>query len=88
MVESDHLDHLVTEINEKLVVPLPGFQAQLLIQGKWHCIGYNNFWIMFIWPLGGLAHKSQITVIGKLGHLTEEKLKPIHVHYGGDMAID
>ena len=28
------LDHLVTEINEKLVVPLPGFQAQLLIPGK------------------------------------------------------
>ena len=34
MVESDHLDHLVTEINEKLVVPLPDFQAQLLIPGK------------------------------------------------------
>ena len=34
MVESDHLDHLVTEINEKLVVPLPGFQAQLVIPGK------------------------------------------------------
>ena len=34
MFESDHLDHLVTEINEKLVVPLPGFQAQLLIPGK------------------------------------------------------
>ena len=28
------LDHLVTEINEKLVVPLPGFQAQLLIPGN------------------------------------------------------
>ncbi|CAH3124249.1 unnamed protein product [Pocillopora meandrina] len=28
------LDHLVTEINEKLVVPLPGFEAQLLIPGK------------------------------------------------------
>ena len=28
------LDHLVTEINEKPVVPLPGFQAQLLIPGK------------------------------------------------------
>ena len=28
------LDHLVTEINEKLVVPLPGFQAQLLVPGK------------------------------------------------------
>ena len=37
------LDHLVTEINEKLVVPLPSFQAQLLIPGKWHCIGYKNF---------------------------------------------
>ena len=37
------LDHLVTEINEKLVVPLPGFQAQLLIPGKWYCIGYKNF---------------------------------------------
>ena len=28
------LDHLVTEITEKLVAPLPGFQAQLLIRGK------------------------------------------------------
>ncbi|XP_068704558.1 52 kDa repressor of the inhibitor of the protein kinase-like [Montipora foliosa] len=28
------LDHLVAEINEKLVVPVPGFQAQLLIPGK------------------------------------------------------
>ena len=28
------LDHLVTEVNEKLVVPLPDFQAQLLIPGK------------------------------------------------------
>ena len=28
------LDHLVTEINKKLVVPLPGFEAQLLIPGK------------------------------------------------------
>ena len=27
------LDHLVNEINEKLVKPLPGFQAQLLIPG-------------------------------------------------------
>ena len=25
---------------------------------------------------------------GKLGQLTEEKLKSIHAHYGGDMAID
>ena len=35
---------------------------------------------------------SQITIlfllIGKLGQLTEEKLKSIHEHYGGDMAID
>ena len=37
------LDHLVTEINEKLMVPLPGFQAQLLIPGKRYCIGYKNF---------------------------------------------
>ena len=28
------LDHFVTEINEKLVVPQPGFEAQLLIPGK------------------------------------------------------
>ena len=28
------LDHLVTEVNEKLMVPLPDFQAQLLIPGK------------------------------------------------------
>ena len=28
------LDHLVTAIDEKPVVPLPGFQAQLLIPGK------------------------------------------------------
>ena len=28
------LDHLVTEINEKLVVPLLGLKAQLLIPGK------------------------------------------------------
>ena len=28
------LDQLVTGIDEKLVVPLPGFQAQLLIPGK------------------------------------------------------
>ena len=27
-------DQLVTGIDEKLVVPLPGFQAQLLIPGK------------------------------------------------------
>jgi hypothetical protein len=27
------LDHLVNEINEKLVMPLPGFQAQLLTPG-------------------------------------------------------
>ena len=27
-------DHLVTEVNEKLMVPLPGLQAQLLIPGK------------------------------------------------------
>ena len=26
--------------------------------------------------------------MGKLGQLTEEKLKSIHAHYGGDMAID
>ena len=28
------LDRLVAEINEKLVVPLPGFEAQLRIPGK------------------------------------------------------
>ena len=28
------LNHLVTEVNEKLMVPLPDFQAQLLIPGK------------------------------------------------------
>ena len=26
--------------------------------------------------------------MGKLGKLTKEKLKSIHAHYGGDMAID
>ena len=47
-------------------------------------------WIIFIWPLNGLAHRSQITVLayGKACQLTEEKLKSIHAHYGGDMAID
>jgi len=28
------LDHLVNELDEQLVKPLPGFQAQLLIPGK------------------------------------------------------
>ena len=28
------LDHLIKELDEQLVKPLPGFQAQLLIPGK------------------------------------------------------
>ena len=33
-------------------------------------------------------HRLLFLLIGKLGQLTEEKLKSIHAHYGGDMAID
>ena len=81
------LDHLVTEINEMLVVPLPGFQAQLLIPGKHLTLP----WLQEFCGSCSFDHsvvRLLFLLIGKLGQLTEEKLKSIHAHYGGDMAID